>query len=183
MQFKNIAVVAAVLASSALAEFVVITQIPTPTDLSALTNPESFISSLENFVTSKIGEFAADSSAVSAASSARAVLGSFVATATYSIPPGVTQLTAIETYTTVPDWYTALPSDIKSYYDQQNALYQSLLNEAILGPNATTTSGLSGSATRSASGASTSQTGAAPDKAIAMVGAGFAAVFAGVLAL
>lgn len=147
-------------------------------DLSALRDPASFVSSLENFVTSKIGSLTADPSAVRAAASAHAALGSFVKTATYDIPAEVTELTALQTFTTTPAWYTALPSDLRAYYDKNNALVQSLLNEAILGTAAPT-----GSAAASASANAPASTGAATEKVVGVVGAGLAAMFAGVLAL
>lgn len=81
--------------------------------------------------------------------------------------------------------YSALPSDVKSYYDKNNALVQSLIDEAI-NPNATTTGASasgsgSGSATGSAAG--TQSTGAAPSSVAKVLGAGVAAAFVGVMAL
>ncbi|KAJ4373143.1 hypothetical protein N0V83_003434 [Neocucurbitaria cava] len=189
MQIKNLAalVAAAALSSTTVADFVIITKIPTPTAIPD--NIQSYISSLENFVTSKIGELTASlgTSAVSEAASAHTALESFVKTASYSIPSDVTDIGALETFTTVPDWYSALPSDVKSYYDANNAKVQSLLNEAILGANATTTgASVSGSKTGSATGsAATAQStgGAAPSSVAKVVGAGVAAAFVGVLAL
>lgn len=219
MQLKNF-ILAAALSTAAVADFVVITDIPTPTEIPDLSNVRplhpslptqtntlstpnphhnkqtkltlllptqlrSYISSLENFVTSKIGQLTAElgPSAVSQAASAHTALASFVATATYSIPAEVTQLGALETFTTVPVWYSALPSDLKSYYDRNNARVQSLINEAVNGANATTGSvGPSGS--RSGSATTPQSTGAAAQgKVVGAVGAGFAAAFVGVMAL
>jgi hypothetical protein len=38
----------------------------------------------------------------------------FVATATYSIPRAVTNPLTVATYTTAPEWYSALPSEVRS---------------------------------------------------------------------
>lgn len=89
-------------------------------------------------------------------------------------------MNGLETFTTVPDWYSALPSDVKSYYDKNNKVVESILFQAA-GVNQTGTTSGSASATRSGTGATASQTGAA-NKAAAM-GAGIAAVFLGVVAL
>lgn len=138
-------------------------------------------------MTSKIADLTASlgPSALSQAESAHTALASFVATASYSIPSDVTALDALETFSTVPDWYSALPSDVRSYYDANNARVQSLVNEAILGPNATTTgaSAASSGASAASSAGAAQQTGAATEKVVGMVGAGVAAVFAGVMAL
>ena len=125
MQIKNFALVAAALSTTAVAEFVIITEIPTPTAIPDLSNVcsrttnsfiasppklmriqlRSYISSLEGFVTSKINDLTASlgPSALSQAASAHTALASFVATASYSIPSEVTALGALETFTTVPD--------------------------------------------------------------------------------
>ena len=135
-------------------------------------------------MTSKINDLTASlgPSALSQAASAHTALASFVATASYSIPSEVTALGALETFTTVPDWYSALPSDVKSYYDANNARVQSLVNEAVNGANATTTgAGASGSASGTA--ANPQSTGAAPSSVAKVVGAGVAAAFVGVMAL
>ncbi|OAL44314.1 hypothetical protein IQ07DRAFT_248022 [Pyrenochaeta sp. DS3sAY3a] len=181
MQLKNL-VLAAALSTAAVADFVVITEIPTPTEIPDLSNLRSYISSLENFVTSKIGELTASlgPSALSQAASAHTALASFVATATYSIPSEVTQLGALETFTTVPEWYSALPSDVKSYYDANNARVQSLINEAVNGANATSGSG---SPSRSGSAAPAASTGAAAGGVVKVLGAGVVAGLVGVVAL
>lgn len=132
-------------------------------------------------------------SQVSQANSARNALASFVATATYDIPKEVTQLSALETFTSIPAWYSALPSDVKSYvntdvenveacadrwnryYDANNARVQSLVNEAVLG------AGASGSP--AATGSKPQSTGAAPSGVVQLMGAGVAAAFVGVMAL
>jgi hypothetical protein len=96
----------------------------------------------------------------------------------------VTQLGAIETFGSTPAWYSALPSDVKSYYDEYNKEVNSVLVEAIGGkPAANTTSG-GGSATGSAGAAgATGTNGAAADRVLGVMGAGIAAAFAGVMAL
>ncbi|KAJ4339884.1 hypothetical protein N0V87_002822 [Didymella glomerata] len=175
---------AAALAATTAADFVVVTAIPTPTDLSQLLNIKSYASSLANYVTAEIASLtaAADASAVSEKAKIQKELASFAATASYSIPSGVTALKGLETFTTVPDWYSALPSDVKSYYDKNNKVVESILFQAA-GVNQTGTASGSGSAsaTRSGTGASASQTGAA--NKVAVVGAGMAAAFLGVVAL
>ncbi|KAF1844189.1 uncharacterized protein K460DRAFT_289806 [Cucurbitaria berberidis CBS 394.84] len=177
MQFKNLALIAAAL-STAAAEFVIITDVPTPTRLSDLTNLKSYISSLQNFVTSKVAAESIGPSAISAAASAHLALVSFAATASYSIPSDVTKVGGLQTFTTVPDWYSALPSNVKSYYDANNARVQSIVNEAV---GATPTSGASGNPT--GSGSQAKSTAAAPSSVVKVVGAGVAAAFVGVMAL
>ena len=92
----------------------------------------------------------------------------------------MTALTGLETFTTVPDWYSALPSDVKSYYDKNNKVVESIIFQAA-GVNQTSTASGSASATRSGTAATSSQTGAAGK--VAVVGAGVAAAFLGVVAL
>ncbi|KAF3036997.1 hypothetical protein E8E11_005239 [Didymella keratinophila] len=173
---------AAALAATTAADFVVVTAIPTPTDLSQLLNIKSYASSLANYVTAEIASLtaAADASAVSEKAKIQKELASFAATASYSIPSGVTALTGLETFTTVPDWYSALPSDVKSYYDKNNKVVESIIFQAA-GVNQTGTASGSVSATRSGTGATASQTGAA--NKVAVMGAGMAAAFLGVVAL
>lgn len=120
----------------------------------------------------------ADASLVSEKAKIQKELASFAATATYSIPAGVTALTGLETFTTVPQWYSALPSDVKSYYDKNNKVVESIIAQAA-GVNQTGTA--SGAATATGSGRTASQTGAA--NKIAVLGAGVAAAFLGVVAL
>ena len=81
------------------------TAIPTPTDLSQLLNIKSYASSLAGYVTQELASFtaAANPSAVSEKAKIQKELASFAATASYSIPSGVTALTGLETFTTVPD--------------------------------------------------------------------------------
>ena len=133
-------------------------------------------------MTSELASFtaAANPSAISEKAKIQKELASFAATASYSIPSGVTALTGLETFTTVPDWYSALPSDVKSYYDKNNAVVESILFRAA-GVNQTGTASASGSATRSGTGTTASQTGAA--NKVAAMGVGMAAVFLGVGAL
>lgn len=94
----------------------------------------------------------------------------------------MTKIGALETFTTVPAWYSALPSDLKSYYDANNARVQSLVNEAINGANATTT-GASAAGSATGTGARPQSTGAAPSSVVKALGAGVAAAFVGVMAL
>lgn len=121
------------------------------------------------------------------ASSARAGLASFVATASFSIPPQVTQLTAVETFSATPAWYSALPSDVKAYYDKFNQEVQGLIDQAILGTSAAATpaSGATAKPTGASAGAKPTETGAAAilRSPVGAMGAGIVAAFAGVMAL
>jgi hypothetical protein len=85
-------------------------------------------------------------------------------------------------------WYSALPSDVKAYYDEFNKDVQRLVNQAILGndgdvdASGTTAPG----ATRTSSsntGAGAKETGAAGRSTVGVLGAGIAVAVAGVLAL
>lgn len=49
-------------------------------------------------------------------------LSEFFSTATYDIPKEVLATDATVTFTTVPPWYTALPSDVKDAYDKAASL-------------------------------------------------------------
>lgn len=135
-------------------------------------------------MTAELASFtaAANASAVSEKAKIQKELASFAATASYSIPSGVTALTGLETFTTVPDWYSALPSDVKSYYDRNNKVVESILFQAA-GVNQTSAASGSVSATRSGTGAAAGQTGAANANKVAVMGAGMAAAFLGVVAL
>jgi hypothetical protein len=148
---------------------------------------DGYASSVFNVVETGLAQLT-QASALSAAVSANQALASFVATASYDIPSGVTELGALETFSTTPAWYSALPSDLKSYYDKYNSEVQRLVNQAILGENgtvaSTTGASASGSGATSASGtAGATETGAAMGNVVAMLGAGAAAAFAGVMAL
>ncbi|KAH6872233.1 hypothetical protein J4E91_009969 [Alternaria rosae] len=183
MQFKNLALLTAV-AGTAVAEFAIITT-PFPTNLNVLTDIDGYASSVLNVVETGLASLTAASN-IAAAKSAHDGLKSFAATASYSIPSGVTELGALETLSETPAWYSALPSDVKSYYDKYNQEVQRLVNQAILGENGTlaTTTG-AGASGASATGASASATGtgAAMSNVVGVMGAGFAAAFAGVMAL
>lgn len=94
----------------------------------------------------------------------------------------MTALNAIETFTTVPAWYNALPSDVKSYYDKNNKVVESVLFRAVgVNQTASATASGKGSPTASGSGAGATQSGAAGR--VGVVGAGVAAAFLGVVAL
>jgi len=96
----------------------------------------------------------------------------------------VTAVGGIETFSATPAWYSALPSDVKSYYDELNQEVQELILEAVQGPNATTTTTETASKSSGASGtAGPNETGAGAHKVVGLVGAGVAAAFAGVMAL
>jgi hypothetical protein len=53
----------------------------------------------------------------------------FVATATYDIPAIVTAQFQETTYTTEPEWWTAVPSDVREVYDQIATAGVSILSE------------------------------------------------------
>lgn len=98
----------------------------------------------------------------------------------------MTEISALETFSTTPVWYTALPSDVKAYYDKFNKGVQDLVDQAILGEtkNATTSDG-GAKATGSTTGAQPKETGGAAtmSNTVGLMGAGIAVAFAGVLAL
>ncbi|KAF2105890.1 hypothetical protein BDV96DRAFT_591724 [Lophiotrema nucula] len=114
----------------------------------------------------------------STASEILASVSSFVATApaNYSIPAEVTdpsKTTTISTAATPPPWYTALPSNVRSYKEAEVTQMQSVL-ASIVGIDST--GGIATSATRT-SGLATKPTGAAGLGAALGVAAGAAAVF------
>ncbi|KAF1830450.1 hypothetical protein BDW02DRAFT_101574, partial [Decorospora gaudefroyi] len=123
----------------------------------------SAFASLESVFNSKLASFTSPA-ALSAASSAHAGLASFVAIATHSIPAAVTQTDGVELYTEAPAWYSALPSDVKSYYDGVFVQVQSVVLEAVEGEPVPT-----GDAGEAA--------------AVGVLGVGVAALFAGAMAL
>lgn len=95
----------------------------------------------------------------------------------------MTAVSEIETFSATPDWYSALPSDVKSYYDKFNQEVQELIVEAVQGPNATTTTGSASKSSGASGTAGPRETGAGAHKVVGLVGAGVAAAFAGVMAL
>jgi hypothetical protein len=101
----------------------------------------------------------------------------FVATApsSLSIPAKVTEIGSLETFTSTPAWFSALPSDLKSYYEGTNAKVQSVVNQAV---------GVSAAPSSATSAAGAQKTGAAnSDKIVQYLGVGAAAGLAGVFAL
>ena len=82
----------------------------------------------------------------------------------------------------MPAWYSALPSDVKSYYDGNNAKVQSFINQAILGTAAPSGS-VMGSASKTGAAAASGTGAAGSEKVVKYVGAGMMAAFAGVVAL
>lgn len=57
----------------------------------------------------------------------------FVATATYDIPPAVTNQFTETTYTTEPVWWTAVPTDVREVYDQIGTAVASIYSEMYSG--------------------------------------------------
>jgi hypothetical protein len=98
-------------------------------------------------VTSKLGALTASlpASDLRAAVSAQTALAAFIASApsSYSIPSKVTDIGAFETFSTTPAWYSALPSELRSYYDGNNQKAQSAINEAF-GKTTSASAGASG---------------------------------------
>jgi hypothetical protein len=194
MQLKSTLIVAA-LSACAAADFVIVTARPTPTNLNdllnvcifihpgrpTLNNPTkprqlpSYIASLGAEVTQALASAAANPSAVSEAAKMNSALRSFAATASYSIPAKVTEIGSFETYTTVPEWYSALPSDVKSYHDKNNQKVESLLLAAA---GVTPTASKSGSAAASGDAAKPTQTAGASriGAAVGVVAAAIAGV-------
>jgi hypothetical protein len=189
MQFKLL--LASALASSAAADFVIYT-IPIPNlDLGNVRPPshplsasprttntpqqiQSGIASFSNAIISRVGQLTQSppASELSAAVSANSALQKFVATASVSVPAQVTELGKYERFTETPAWYSALPSDLRAYYEGNNAKVQSVINEAA--GRASNNAGPSQTGT--AAGAK--DTGAASaEKVKAYMGVGAAAVF------
>jgi hypothetical protein len=179
MQLKSALIVTA-LSACAAADFVVVTARPTPTNLNDLLNLPSYIASLGSEVTQALASVTANPSAISEAAKMNAALRSFAATASYDIPAKVTEIGSFETFTTVPEWYSALPSDIKSYHDKNNKMVESVLLAAAGGTPTSSTSG-SGSAAASGDAAKATQTAGA-SRVGAAVGV-VAAAIVGVAAL
>ncbi|KAH8731690.1 hypothetical protein GQ44DRAFT_822562 [Phaeosphaeriaceae sp. PMI808] len=182
MQFK-FALVAAALSTSVASQFVVIS-VPTP-QLTDLSNLQSRIQSLSAAVQSRLGALTSvASSDLSRARSAQTALASFVATApaSLSVPSQITDIAKPTAFTSVPAWYSALPSDLKAYYDQQNSKAQAAVNE-VFGVATSGATGGSG-ATPASTGAPAAKTGAAAqEKVVQYLGMGAAAAFVGVFAL
>lgn len=184
MQFKNLSLaIIATVASTAVAEFAIITT-PFPTNLNVLTDLPAYKSSILSEVSAGLASLTASSN-LAAASSAHAGLASFAATATYSIPAAVTSVGGLETLASTPAWYSALPSNVKSYYDEWNREIQGLVDQAILGTSAAASGTQNSEATGASASAGSSETGAANANAgvVGVLGAGLAAAFAGVVAL
>ena len=203
MQFKNLSLaIIATVASTAVAEFAIITT-PFPTNLIVLTDVRlsqspllihraltthnqlpAYKSSILSEVSAGLASLTASSN-LAAASSAHAGLASFAATATYSIPAAVTSVGGLETLASTPAWYSALPSNVKSYYDEWNREIQGLVDQAILGTSAAASGTQNSEATGASASAGSSETGAANANAgvVGVLGAGLAAAFAGVVAL
>ncbi|KAF2124747.1 hypothetical protein P153DRAFT_126401 [Dothidotthia symphoricarpi CBS 119687] len=182
MYIKNLALLTAALSAGAAADFVVITTTPTPTNLAVLANLSSWVSSIESYVTSNLYSLTASvaPSAASHAASMQSKFVEFAATASYSIPAAVTQMSgAYETFTTVPAWYSALPSDVKSYYDTNNKVVESLVLEAVNGK----TTGSASVTGASATAAQTTAQATGAGSVVKAVGAGVAAMVAGVMVL
>jgi hypothetical protein len=193
MQFKS-TLLAAALSASVAANFVIVT-IPTPnfTNLNvrayfphtpqfpsnARTQFQSQINDIKSQVASRVSQLTASvpSSEIAAAASAQTALMKFVATApsSLSIPAKVTEIGSFETFTSTPAWFTALPSDLKSYYEGTNSKVQSVVDQAV---------GVSAAPSSATSAPGSHSTGAASNERIVQyLGVGAAAGLAGVFAL
>ncbi|KAF2828155.1 hypothetical protein CC86DRAFT_465901 [Ophiobolus disseminans] len=171
MQLKY-TVLAAALSAIAAADFVIVTR-PSIQNID-LSNIQSQVSSLLSVASSRIGDLTKSlpSSEIARASSANSALRNFVSTASLSVPAKVTELGQFEILTATPSWYSALPSDLKSYYDANNAKAQGIANEVA----GITSSAAGPSQTGTAAGAKS--TGAASaEKVKAYMGVGAAAAF------
>jgi len=144
MQLKY-TVLAAALSASVAADFVIYT-IPIPRldgDVrpshpsklpTASLTPTQIASALASFSSaaeSRVADLtkSVPTSQVAQAISANSALRNFVSTASISVPPQVTEIGKYERFSTTPSWYSALPSDLRSYYDGNNARVQSVINE------------------------------------------------------
>ncbi|KAH7406843.1 hypothetical protein DE146DRAFT_630123 [Phaeosphaeria sp. MPI-PUGE-AT-0046c] len=173
MQLKSI-VVAAALSASVAANFVIVT-IP---DINIdFFNAKSQFNSLTAAAASRYAQVTASlpTSEISRAASAQLALNSFLATASLKdVPAKVTEIGAFETITNTPAWFSQLPSNLKSYYESQNAQAQSIVNEV---------AGNKASSAVSAAAGPKSTGAASHDKVVQYMGVGAAAAMAGVFAL
>ncbi|KAF1914563.1 hypothetical protein BDU57DRAFT_519624 [Ampelomyces quisqualis] len=177
MQIKSV-LVSAALSATVASNFVIVTVPSLDVDIF---NIQSQFNSIKSNAASRIADLTASlpTSELSRGASAQQALNSFVATApsSLSIPARVTDIGAIETLTSTPAWFSALPSDLRSYYESQNAKVQSVVNDAA-GAQAS-------SASRSGGAAGPQSTGAAAgsEKVVKYMGVAGAAAVAGVFAL
>jgi hypothetical protein len=160
------------LATLATADFVIVT-IPLPA-VNPFNNFGSQVASFSSAILSRVNDLTASlpASELARGISANSALQQFVKTASVSVDPKVTQLGAFERLSETPTWYTVLPSDLRAYYDGNNAKVQSAINEV-----AGRTPSMTGpSQTGSAAGAK--GTGSAnAEKVMGYMGVGAAAAF------
>ncbi|KAF2732113.1 hypothetical protein EJ04DRAFT_497531 [Polyplosphaeria fusca] len=178
MHLPSLLSYAALAATAVHADFFVITENPIPasafpTNLTNSADTASYTSSvLSNFgLAWGLYIFGQGASYSSTKSSIQSEVASWASTATrnYSIPAEVPATGTTVTITTKPDWYTALPSAVRSYKESEQARQKSILND-VLGLPQTDTSLLGGSGV----GGSRSSGWAAPARATGRVGLGAA---------
>ncbi|KAF2660114.1 hypothetical protein K491DRAFT_712140 [Lophiostoma macrostomum CBS 122681] len=101
------------------ADFIVVTNYPSPTTTTTLNEHDynSFYSDAVNRFTS--WEASQGSTYSSFTKAVQSELVEFAQTATYSVPAGVTDTLEFELYTTAPEWYSALPSDVRKQKEEQ----------------------------------------------------------------
>ncbi|KAF2025730.1 hypothetical protein EK21DRAFT_116510 [Setomelanomma holmii] len=166
MQVKTLFLTAATVA----VDFIVITDYPSAIATLNAQQQASYLSSILPGIRSELLQPATDTSYVAQATSVVPQLRDFVATAAVSVPPVVTATDDFQIYTTVPSWYSQLPSGVRALYDQVGQRVESFLdeNQPTLVPNgtisasATPTSSLNSSATSNVTIPATTPSGSSP---------------------
>ncbi|KAH4091097.1 hypothetical protein HBH46_187470 [Parastagonospora nodorum] len=173
MQIKNALVVAA-LSATVASEFAVVTR--PSVNINFGDSIQSQIAALRSEVAAAIASITASAPAaeLSRAASAHSALIQFVATASVSVPPEVTKIGGFTTLSATPAWFSGLPSDLRSYYDQQNSKVQSVVDSIAGGAQ---------SASRTGGQAPKSTAAASQERVVGILGVAGAAAMAGVFAL
>ncbi|KAH3953983.1 hypothetical protein HBH70_114710 [Parastagonospora nodorum] len=192
MHFKNTLLIAA-LSAGAAADFIVITEYPQALQTLSPEQSEQWISSNLPALQNEFLQIATDTSYLAQATSVIPELRNFVATASVSIPPVVTAVDQFTIYTTVPSWYSELPSGVKSFYDDAADRVESFLNARVPENATASASGTgnvttpvitpSGSTPITPSGEAPPENTGAAGKVQLGLGAGVAAGLVGLLAL
>ncbi|KAH7066773.1 hypothetical protein BKA63DRAFT_127505 [Paraphoma chrysanthemicola] len=117
-------------AATAAAEFIVITKYPSGLSTLDAQQQASYLASVLPNVQSQLLNLATDTSYLARATSVVPQLREFVETATVSIPPVVTATDDIQIFTTVPPWYSELPSGVRALYDEVGSRVEDVLNDA-----------------------------------------------------
>ncbi|KAH7081027.1 hypothetical protein FB567DRAFT_606465 [Paraphoma chrysanthemicola] len=187
MHVRNLVLTAA----TAAADFIVITKYPT--GLSTLDSQQqaSYLASVLPNLQSQFLSLATDTSYLARATSVVPQMREFVETATVSIPPVVTATDDIQIFTTVPAWYSQLPSGVRALYDEVGSKIEDALNDVQptgavnASQSVSVTPSLSSSVSRSATGNVTlpvaSPTGSQPPESTGGAGRVGVGMGAGVL--